>query len=199
MACLARRGRDQRTGLAGLAAAETGDSADAEGFYDYEDLLASGHGQLFGEGFPRLPLPNMLMVSRITNVTADGGTHGRGQLVAELDIRPDLWFFACHFETDPVMPGCLGLDAMWQLVGFFLGWRGNPGRGRALGAGEIKFTGQVLPEATKVVYHIHLKRVMERKLVMGIADGELSVDGRVIYTAHDLRVGLFTTAADALV
>jgi 3-hydroxyacyl-[acyl-carrier protein] dehydratase / trans-2-decenoyl-[acyl-carrier protein] isomerase len=131
------------------------------------------------------------MVDRITNIASEGGKFGRGELRAELDIHPDLWFFGCHFVGDPVMPGCLGLDAMWQLLGFLLGWRGNPGRGRALGSGEIKFTGQVLPSATRVVYHIDIKRTIERKLVMGIADGELSVDGRVIYTATDLRVGLF--------
>jgi len=164
-----------------------------KGSYDYEDLLASGHGQLFGEGFPRLPLPNMLMVSRITNVTADGGTHGRGQLVAELDIRPDLWFFACHFETDPVMPGCLGLDAMWQLIGFFMAWSGQKGRGRALGVGEVKFFGQVLPSAKLVTYEINIRRIIARKLSMGLADGRLLVDGREIYTATDLRVGMFTS------
>ena len=164
-----------------------------KGSYDYEDLLASGHGQLFGEGFPRLPLPNMLMVSRITNVSADGGTHGRGQLVAELDIRPDLWFFACHFETDPVMPGCLGLDAMWQLIGFFMAWSGQKGRGRALGVGEVKFFGQVLPSAKLVTYEINIRRIIARKLSMGLADGRLLVDGREIYTATDLRVGMFTS------
>ena len=166
--------------------------------FSKEELIACGQGALFGPGNAQLPVDNMLMIDRITHISGAGGAHGKGEIIAELDIHPGLWFFGCHFVGDPVMPGCLGLDAMWQLVGFFLGWRGNPGRGRALGAGEIKFTGQVLPEATKVVYHIHLKRVMERKLVMGIADGELSVDGKVIYTAHDLRVGLFTTAADDL-
>ena len=164
-----------------------------KGSYDYEDLLASGHGQLFGEGFPRLPLPNMLMVSRITNITVDGGTHGRGQLVAELDIRPDLWFFACHFESDPVMPGCLGLDAMWQLIGFFMAWSGQKGRGRALGVGEVKFFGQVLPSAKLVTYEINIRRIITRKLSMGLADGRLLVDGREIYTATDLRVGMFTS------
>ena len=161
--------------------------------YDYQDLLASGHGQLFGEGFPRLPLPNMLMVSRITKITSDGGAHGRGQLVAELDIRPDLWFFACHFETDPVMPGCLGLDAMWQLIGFFMAWSGQKGRGRALGVGEVKFFGQVLPSSKLVTYEINIRRIIARKLAMGLADGRLLVDGREIYTATDLRVGMFTS------
>ncbi len=161
--------------------------------FDREDLLACGHGDLFGPGNARLPLPNMLMMDRITSITADGGEHGKGEIIAELDITPDLWFFDCHFETDPVMPGCLGVDAMWQIVGFFLGWKGNPGRGRALGSGEIKFTGQVLPTAKKVTYRLTIKRLIERKLVMGIADGTVEVDGKVIYTAKDLRVGLFTS------
>ena len=133
------------------------------------------------------------MMDRITQISSDGGERGKGEIIAELDITPDLWFFDCHFPGDPVMPGCLGLDAMWQLVGFFLGWRGNPGRGRALGSGEVKFTGQILPTASKVTYHITMKRVIERKLVMGIADGSVAVDGKVIYTASDLRVGLFTS------
>jgi 3-hydroxyacyl-[acyl-carrier protein] dehydratase/trans-2-decenoyl-[acyl-carrier protein] isomerase len=136
--------------------------------YSFDELLKSGHGQLFGPGNAQLPIPPMLMLDRITAISLDGGEHKRGHLVAELDIHPDLWFFKCHFPGDPVMPGCLGLDAMWQLVGFFLGWKGNPGRGRALGAGEIEFRGQVLPTASKVGYHIQLKRVIERKLVMGI-------------------------------
>ncbi|HSG61252.1 MAG TPA: 3-hydroxyacyl-[acyl-carrier-protein] dehydratase FabA [Pseudomonadales bacterium] len=161
-----------------------------------EELVACGHGELFGEGNARLPVDNMLMLDRIVSITTDGGAYGKGQIIAELDITPDLWFFECHFPTDPVMPGCLGLDAMWQLVGFFLGWKGNPGRGRALGSGEVKFFGQVLPTAKKVTYKIDLKRVIERKLVMGIADGSLSVDGREIYTATDLRVGLFTSTTD---
>ena len=159
--------------------------------YTREELIACGHGELFGEGNARLPVDNMLMLDRITHISSEGGAYGKGEIVAELDIHPDLWFFACHFPSDPVMPGCLGLDAMWQLVGFFLGWRGNPGRGRALGSGEVKFTGQILPTAKKVVYNINMKRVIERKLVMGIADGAVSVDGREIYTANDLRVGLF--------
>lgn len=161
-----------------------------------DELVACGHGELFGEGNARLPVDNMLMLDRIVSITADGGEYGKGQIIAELDINPDLWFFECHFPTDPVMPGCLGLDAMWQLVGFFLGWKGNPGRGRALGSGEVKFFDQVLPTAKKVTYKIDLKRVIERKLVMGIADGSLSVDGREIYTATDLRVGLFTSTTD---
>ncbi|WP_421866910.1 3-hydroxyacyl-[acyl-carrier-protein] dehydratase FabA [Motiliproteus sp.] len=164
--------------------------------FNRDELLQCGHGQMFGPGNARLPIGNMLMVDRITSITEDGGQYGKGEIRAELDINPDLWFFACHFEEDPVMPGCLGLDAMWQMVGFFLGWKGNPGRGRALGSGEVKFFGQVLPTAKKVTYHLELKRVIERKLVMGIADGSLSVDGREIYTAKDLRVGLFTSTDD---
>lgn len=159
--------------------------------YTKEELVACGHGELFGEGNARLPKDKMLMVDRITNIDRDGGSNGKGEIVAELDINPDLWFFECHFENDPVMPGCLGLDAMWQLVGFYLGWRGNPGKGRALGAGEIKFTGEILPTAGIVTYQIDLKRVIERKLIMGIADGTVAVDGEVIYTAKDLRVGLY--------
>ena len=135
----------------------------------------------------------MLMMDRITTITDGGGSFDKGEIIAELDINPELWFFQCHFETDPVMPGCLGLDALWQLIGFYLGWRGNPGKGRALGCGEVKFTGQVLPEAKKVVYHIHMKRLIERKLVMGIGDASMSVDGKEIYTAKDLKVGLFTS------
>ena len=161
--------------------------------YSYEDLIACGHGEVFGEGNARLPLPNMLMISRIVEISDTGGNHGKGYIEAELDITPDLWFFDCHFETDPVMPGCLGLDAMWQLVGFFLGWKGGPGRGRALGVKDLKFTGQVLPTAKKVTYKIHLSRVIARKLYMGLADATMEVDGRVIYEANDLKVGLFTS------
>lgn len=161
--------------------------------FTYEELLDCGHGKMFGPGNARLPLPNMLMLDRITKINAEGGEHGKGEIIAELDVNPDLWFFECHFEEDPVMPGCLGLDAMWQLIGFFLGWKGNPGRGRALGAGEVKFFGQVLPSAKRVTYEIQMKRVIERKLVMGIGDASLKVDGREIYTAKDLRVGLFTS------
>ena len=159
--------------------------------FDFEDLLACGRGDMFGPGNAQLPAPPMLMFDRITQITADGGKHGKGYIEAELDIHPDLWFFACHFIGDPVMPGCLGLDAMWQLVGFFLGWSGAPGRGRALGVGEVKFSGQVTPEVTKVIYRIDLKRVIMRKLVLGIGDGTMEADGTVIYEAKDLRVGLF--------
>jgi len=159
--------------------------------YDTEQLLACARGEVFGPGNAQLPAPPMLMVDRITTITADGGKHGKGYVRAELDINPDKWFFMCHFFGDPVMPGCLGLDAMWQLVGFFLGWSGAPGRGRALGVGEVKFTGQVTPNVKRVTYHIELKRLILRRLVMGVADGVLEADGKAIYTAEDLRVGLF--------
>ena len=156
-----------------------------------EQLIDCGHGRLFGEGNARLPVDNMLMLDRINLISEEGGAYDRGQIIAELDINPELWFFDCHFISDPVMPGCLGLDAMWQLVGFYLGWLGHPGRGRALGSGEVKFFGQVLPTAKKVTYKLDIKRIIARKLVMGIADASLEVDGKEIYTAKDLRVGLF--------
>ena len=159
--------------------------------YTREELLACSRGELFGPGNAQLPAPNMLMIDRIVHISETGGKYGKGEIVAELDINPDLWFFACHFEGDPVMPGCLGLDAMWQLVGFYLGWLGGEGKGRALGVGEVKFTGQVLPTAKKVTYRIHFKRIVNRRLIMGLADGEVLVDGRLIYSASDLKVGLF--------
>jgi 3-hydroxyacyl-[acyl-carrier protein] dehydratase/trans-2-decenoyl-[acyl-carrier protein] isomerase len=161
--------------------------------FNKEELIKCGHGELFGPGNAQLPIDNMLMMDRITHIADEGGQHGKGLIHAELDINPELWFFECHFPGDPVMPGCLGLDAMWQLVGFYLGWLDNPGHGRALGVGEVKFTGQVLPKAGLVKYTIDIKRVIARKLVLGIADGKLEVDGREIYTAKDLRVGLFTS------
>jgi len=160
--------------------------------YTKEELLSCGRGELFGEGNAQLPLPPMLMFDRITSITEQGGKYGNGQMIAELDVDKDLWFFGCHFEGDPVMPGCLGLDAMWQLLGFYLAWKGGIGRGRALGSNEVKFTGQVLPTAKKIQYTIDLKRVIMRKLVMGIADAMMAVDGRIIYQASDLKVGLFT-------
>jgi 3-hydroxyacyl-[acyl-carrier protein] dehydratase/trans-2-decenoyl-[acyl-carrier protein] isomerase len=159
--------------------------------FDRAQLLQCGHGEMFGPGNAQLPTPNMLMMDRIVRIADHDGNYGKGLITAELDINPQLWFSDCHFPGDPVMPGCLGLDAMWQLVGFFLAWIGNPGHGRALGVGEVKFTGQVLPSAKKVTYHIDVKRVISRKLVLGIADGSMDVDGRAIYTAKDLRVGLF--------
>jgi len=161
-----------------------------------EELIDCARGKLFGEGNAQLPLPNMLMFDRITKINLDGGSAGKGQIIAELDINEKLWFFACHFQGDPVMPGCLGLDAMWQLVGFFLGWTGAPGRGRALGAGQVKFTGQVTPKNRLVTYYIDVKRMMLRKLVMGVANGRMEVDGRNIYTVEDLRVGLFTSTSE---
>lgn len=161
--------------------------------YNRDELIACAQGELFGPGNAQLPMPPMLMLDRIVQINADGGAYKKGLIVAELDIHPDLWFFECHFPGDPVMPGCLGLDAMWQLVGFFLGWSGGPGHGRALGCGEVRFKGQVVRSSERITYRIHMKRVMMRKLVMGIADGQLEVDGREIYTAKDLRVGLFTS------
>ncbi len=161
-----------------------------------EELLNSGRGELYGPENAQLPLPPMLMMDRIIHMSDEGGKYGKGEIIAELDINPDLWFFDCHFQGDPVMPGCLGLDAMWQLVGFYLCWLGGPGKGRALGCGEVKFTGQVLPTAKKVTYKVDLKRVILRKLVMGIADATMEVDGKQIYEANDLRVGLFTSTQD---
>ncbi|MAV75200.1 MAG: 3-hydroxyacyl-[acyl-carrier-protein] dehydratase FabA [Cellvibrionales bacterium] len=159
--------------------------------FSKEELIACGHGHIFGPGNAQLPIDNMLMLDRITKIKDKEGDFNKGYIEAELDIHPKLWFFDCHFPGDPVMPGCLGLDALWQLIGFFLGWKGNEGQGRALGCGEVKFTGQVTPEAKLVSYKIHLSRLIERKLVMGIADATMEVDGKVIYTAKDLRVGLF--------
>jgi 3-hydroxyacyl-[acyl-carrier protein] dehydratase / trans-2-decenoyl-[acyl-carrier protein] isomerase len=166
----------------------------AQSRFDLPDLLACARGEMFGPGNAQLPAPPMLMFDRITHIAADGGRHNKGQVVAELDVRPDLWFYACHFIGDPVMPGCLGLDAMWQLVGFFLGWSGAPGRGRALGVGEVKFSGQVTTRISRVVYRIDLKKVILRRLVLGVADGVLEADGNPIYEAKDLRVGLFNAA-----
>ncbi len=168
-------------------------ATDRQSSFTYEELIQCGNGELFGEGNARLPIPPMLMMDRVIEINADGGEFGKGQMIAELDIKPELWFFECHFPTDPVMPGCLGLDAMWQLIGFYLGWLGNPGRGRALGAGEVKFFGQVLPTAKKVTYKIDMTRVIQRKLVMGVGNATMEVDGKEIYSAKDLKVGLFTS------
>ena len=164
--------------------------------FSYEDLIACGMGEMFGPGNAQLPTPNMLMVDRIISINSEEGNYNKGMIIAELDIKPDLWFFDCHFPGDPVMPGCLGLDAMWQLVGFYLAWRDNPGRGRALGVGEVKFSGQVLPTANKVTYEINIKRMITRGVALGIADGVMYVDDREIYHAKDLRVGLFTSTED---
>jgi 3-hydroxyacyl-[acyl-carrier protein] dehydratase / trans-2-decenoyl-[acyl-carrier protein] isomerase len=162
--------------------------------YGYEDLLRCARGELFGAGNAQLPLPPMLMFDRICDIADTGGEHGKGYLVAELDVHPDLWFFSCHFAGDPVMPGCLGLDALWQLVGFFLGWCGGPGRGRALGADVVKFSGEVTPATRLVTYRVHMRRVIQRKLFMGLADAIVEADGERIYSAEGLRVGLFTQA-----
>jgi 3-hydroxyacyl-[acyl-carrier protein] dehydratase/trans-2-decenoyl-[acyl-carrier protein] isomerase len=165
--------------------------------YDYDDLIVSGESSLFGPGNAKLPLPPMLMLDRILKMDEDGGNYGKGQVIAELDIKPELWFFDCHFKGDPVMPGCLGLDAMWQLVGFWLGWTGGTGRGRALGVGEVKFTGQVTPDIKNVRYEIDIKRAIRRKLVLGIADGRMYADDELIYQSKDLRVGLFVPPSES--
>lgn len=159
--------------------------------YEYEELLACARGELFGQGNAQLPLPPMLMFDRISRIEEEGGEHGKGLIVAEFEIKPDHWFFPCHFKGDPVMPGCLGLDALWQMLGFFLGWLGAPGRGRALSVGEVKFSGIVEPSATRIEYVVELKRVIRRKFTLGIGDGVLRLDGDVIYKADNLRVGLF--------
>jgi len=169
---------------------------DKKNSYTQEDLTTCGHGEMFGANNAQLPLKPMLMFDRIISIAKDGGKVNKGAIIAELDINPDLWFFDCHFDGDPVMPGCLGLDAMWQLVGFFLGWSGAEGRGRALGAGVVKFSGQVTPKNKLVTYRIDMRRVMLRKLVMGVADGRMLVDGKEIYSAKDLRVGLFKSTED---
>jgi 3-hydroxyacyl-[acyl-carrier protein] dehydratase/trans-2-decenoyl-[acyl-carrier protein] isomerase len=161
--------------------------------YTYDELLQCGYGKIFGPGNAQLPLPPLLMFDRIVTITDDGGSANKGNLIAELDIHPELWFFNSHFHGDPVMPGCLGLDALWQLIGFFLGWLGGQGRGRALGAGEVKFAGQVTPQTRLVRYQVEMKRIIMRKLVMGIGDATVEADGEIIYFAKDLRVGLFTS------
>ena len=168
--------------------------SERQNHFSYEDLLACGRGELFGDGNAQLPLPPMLMFDRISEIAEQGGEHGKGLIRAEMDVKPDLWYFGCHFKGDPVMPGCLGVDALWQLLGFFLGWLGLPGKGRALGAGEIKFSGLVLPTMKKLIYGIDVKRVMRSKLALGIADGWLSADGEIIYRALDLKVGLVKVA-----
>ena len=164
--------------------------------FSYEELIEHAHGRLFGSGYARLPLPPLLMIDRITSIDPKGGISGNGYIEGEFDIHPDLWFFKSHFESDPVMPGCLGLDAMWQLVGFFVCWLGNKGKGRALGVGDVKLQGMVLPDSKMVSYHIDIKRIISRKLVLGIGDGVMKVDGKPIYQAKSMRVGMFD--ADSL-
>lgn len=160
--------------------------------YGYDELIQSGKAELFGPGYAQLPAPPMLMFNRITRVDREGGAFGKGQVRAELDVNPDLWFFKCHFIGDPVMPGCLGVDAVWQMLGFYLCWDGSPGKGRALGCGEVKFSGQITNDVKLVEYGIDIKRVMKSKLVLGIADGWVKADGQTIYEMAGLRVGLFT-------
>ena len=160
--------------------------------FDKEGLLKCARGELFGHGNAQLPEPPMLMMDRVTEISEDGGLHGKGHVIAELDINPELWFFKCHFPGDPVMPGCLGLDALWQLTGFNLGWRGMPGRGRALGVGEVKFTDMVTPRVKMISYHVDFTRVINRKLKLGMADGRMFADGKEIYTTGNMKVGLFT-------
>ena len=160
--------------------------------YNYEDLITCARGELFGPGNAQLPMPPMLMFDKINKISLEGGSNNKGVINAEMEIKPDLWFFDCHFIDDPVMPGCLGLDAMWQLLGFYLGWLGEKGRGRAISVGNVKFSGMILPQTKKLEYTINLKRVLTSKLVLGIADGILSADGEIIYEASDLRVALFS-------
>src|SRR5438105_493595 len=174
-----------RMGVAGIGMTER------KSHYLLDDLLACARGELFGPGNAQLPLPPMLMFDRITHISEEGGEYGKGLVRAELDVKPDLWFFGCHFKGDPVMPGCLGLDALWQMVGFYLGRTGCEGRGRALGLGELKLAGQVMPNVRKIVYNVDIKQVIRMKLWLGMADGWLSADGEIIYRAKDLRVGLF--------
>jgi len=168
--------------------------AERKSRFEYEDLLACARGELFGAGNAQLPLPPMLMFDRISEIAETGGAHGKGVMRAEFDIKPDLWFFGCHFKGDPVMPGCLGLDALWQMTGFFLGWLGLPGRGRALGVGEVKLTDQVLPTAKKILYGVDVKRIFKGKLNLAVADGWLETDGKRMYEVANMRVGLIAAS-----
>jgi len=162
--------------------------------FSYDDLLACAHGDLFGPGNARLPLPPMLMFDRIIRISADGGAYDHGEIIAEFDVKPNLWFYECHFESDPVMPGCLGLDAMWQILGFFLGWLNLPGSGRALGVGEVKFAGEVRPTGKLLRTHINVKRVVKRAFALAFADGYAELDGERVYEVKGLRVGVFPAA-----
>ena len=159
--------------------------------FDYDELISCARGELFGEGNPQLPMPPMLMIDRVTEISDNGGEYKKGHVIAEFDINPKLWFFECHFEGDPVMPGCLGLDALWQLTGFNLGWREMKGRGRALGVGEVKFTGMVTPGIKLVRYEVNFTRVIDRKLKLGMANGAMYADDEKIYSAENMKVGLF--------
>ena len=174
-----------------IATTPSGADLTQQSSFSYEELLQCGRGELFGPGNAQLPLPPLLMFDRITEISRDGGLFGKGSIVAELDIKPDLWFFNCHFEGDPVMPGCLGLDALWQLIGFYLGWLGKPGSGRALGSGEVKFSGQVNPDARLLTYAVSIRKVISTRLIMGVGNGTVTADGKSIYKGEDLRVGLF--------
>ncbi len=165
--------------------------------YSYEELIEQANGRLLGEGSPRLPLPPMLMLDRVTSITKDGGENGKGQAIAEFDIHPELWFFKCHFKDDPVMPGCLGLDAMWQLTGFFMGWLGCMGKGRAIGVGEVKLTGMVTPDVKLLTCEVNFKRIITRKLNLGIADGIMRADGELIYQVKGMKVGVFGDTAES--
>lgn len=167
--------------------------SDFPAFFDREGLIKCARGELFGSGNAQLPMPPMLMFDRVLEISADGGTNGKGHVLAELDINPDLWFFKCHFMGDPVMPGCLGLDALWQLTGFNLGWRGMPGRGRALGVNEVKFTDMVTPSCKLLTYIVDFTRIIDRKLKLGIANGKMLADGKEIYKTSGMKVGLFSS------
>jgi 3-hydroxyacyl-[acyl-carrier protein] dehydratase/trans-2-decenoyl-[acyl-carrier protein] isomerase len=167
------------------------DELSSKSSFTYEDLLQCAHGNLFGPGNARLPLPPMLMFDRIVKISHDGGEHGQGEIIAEMDVDKDLWFYQCHFEGDPVMPGCLGLDALWQMLGFFLGWLKRPGPGRALSVGEVKFSGEVKPDGKLLRYHINVRKVIKRAFTLAIADGYAELDGERVYEATNLRVGLF--------